>query len=147
MLLILYLFPTKTLFKMIKKNTLLSLITLLIINICYAQMPSQFNWQNTKAGWVGAGGVDGAAMISSEALIMKVTGNYPQFVYPNLNSGLTLDLNADLYESVTIELKNTSLSNDGISFRVFQESSEFPVMIFPIAVSYTHLTLPTIYSV
>ena len=59
-------------------------------------------------------------------------GNYPQFAYPNLNSGLTLDLNADLYESVTIELKNTSQSNDGISFRVFQESSEFPVMIFPI---------------
>ncbi len=117
---------------MIKKTTLLSLITLLIINICYAQMPSQFNWQNTKAGWVGAGGVDGSAMISSEALIMKVTGNYPQFAYPNLNSGLTLDLNADLYESVTIELKNTSQSNNGVSFRVFQESSEFPVMIFPI---------------
>ena len=117
---------------MIKKTTLLSLITLLIINTCYAQMPPQFNWQNTKAGWVGAGGVDGAAMISSEALIMKVIGNYPQFAYPNLNSGLTLDLNADLYESVTIELKNTSQSNNGISFRVFQESSESPVMIFPI---------------
>ena len=67
-----------------------------MINICYAQMPSQFNWQNTKAGWVGAGGVDGAAMISSEALIMRVVGNYPQFAYPNLNGGLTLDLNADL---------------------------------------------------
>ena len=103
-----------------------------MINICYAQMPSQFNWQNTKAGWVGAGGVDGAAMISSEALIMKVVGNYPQFAYPNLNGGLTLDLNADLYESVTIELKNTSQNNAGISFRVFQESIEAPVMIFPI---------------
>ena len=117
---------------MIKKTTLLSLIVFFIINICYAQMPSQFNWQNTKAGWVGAGGVDGAAMISSEALIMKVTGNYPQFAYPNLNSGLTLDLNADLYESVTIELKNTSQSNNDISFRVFQESTDSLIMIFPI---------------
>ena len=67
---------------MIKKPILFSLILFFMINICYAQMPSQFNWQNTKAGWVGAGGVDGAAMISSEALIMKVTWKLPAICLP-----------------------------------------------------------------
>ena len=117
---------------MFKKTILINLITILNINFCHAQMPTQFNWQNTKAGWVGAGGIDGSAMISEEALIMKVTGNYPQFAYPNLNSGLTLNLNADLYESVTIELKNSSESNNDISFRVFQESTDSLIMVFPI---------------
>ena len=110
---------------MFKKTIILYLITILNINFCHAQMPSQFNWQNTKAGWVGAGGIDGSAMISEEALIMKVTGNYPQFAYPNLNSGLTLNLNADLYESVTIELKNSSESNNDISFSSFSRINRF----------------------
>ena len=80
-----------------------------------AQSPINYNWQNSKQGWLSGGGCNLTAL--PNAMAMKSFNTTPLMRSGNLQANL--GLNASDYNHVSVSLKNPTTGNGNARLYIY----------------------------
>jgi hypothetical protein len=89
------------------KNAFLFSLLYLISYSVFSQAPIAYNWQNSKQGWIGAGGC--TLTTFPESMAMVATNTTPTIRSGNLQANI--ELNTSDYNQVQVSLKNPTVAS------------------------------------
>ena len=123
-------------------KNLFSTLILFISFTAFAQAPIIYNWQNSKQGWIGAGGCNLAVLPGS--MSMKALNTTPLMRSGNLQANL--GLNSSDYNQVTVSLKNPTTGNGNTRLYVYPPgtNTESCYFNFPVDTAMTGFATYTI---